>query len=570
MKWCWIWKRWFNGFVALTTAAALARATLVTSAPFVYAPLSNGGLFSTLFRYRIPLCITVPGCQRRRRDNRWPTDHVNRRREWRLHTLRPNRRRKRRCQLRAGHAYSRRTSTDGGATFGPPADVTSEVENRYLGDSLAEVVQGQTIDQVYRAHDETYVFRRSDDGGITFTDPETVTQNSADSGPELVATGDHVYVIYQEAGSTSSDSGPVFIQGSLDRGETWTDPVLIHDNAAAFDLAVSSSGGVVASLAETSSYVFVAYPDGVVNNHPVVTTIDGNQYVVGASGIYLRSSWLKAGVNDEFAAIWKWTNQNDDTAVIMLVSSDAGLSWHAHILNDMNSATQNRSYQGDIAPAADGSWFTLWTEVTGTTAPTIYFAQTSSDGQSISSRQTVHLTHNGTRDGPWIRAFPRGNAVNILWTEDENFSDPTLVQFTSIRGGHQPIDPPVIQKLDDQHAGAFVQFEDACPSGGICSGSEADAQPQLFVSVDSTSGPAFLSFAPLFLTGDGNCDGHTGLGDMLSLLSAQSGGNSIPCPAAADTNCDHATDVKDALVYLYAEFGLTPPGFPDSCPLVGT
>jgi hypothetical protein len=469
-----------------------------------------------------------------------------------------------------GSTYSRRTSTDGGATFGPPTDVTSEVQNRYLGDSLAEVVQGQTIYQVYRAHDETYVFRRSEDGGVTFSDPETVTQNSADSAPQLVASGEDVYIAYQEAGTVSSYEGPVFIRGSLDRGETWSEAVVMPGNAGSFALALSPSGAVVVNIQSVASSVFFAYPDGVVNDHPTVTTIVANNYISAPTGGGLRASWLRAGVNDEFAATWTWTNNNLDTAVMIAVSSDAGLTWHAYVLNDMNSATQNRSDLGDIAPAADGSWFALWTEAEGNAPPTIYLAQTSPDGQTIGSRQTVHGTHDGTQDGPWIRAVSRGNAVNVVWTEDENFSDPALVQFTSIKGGQQPIDPPIIRKLDDQHAGAFVEFEAACPLAHICSGPDSNAQKQLFISISSTFGPTLLSFAPLFLTGDGNCDGETGLDDMLSLLRAKSGAGSLPCPAAADTNCDHATNADDALPYLYAVLDMTPPAHANDCPIVGT
>ncbi|HZB16569.1 MAG TPA: sialidase family protein, partial [Nitrososphaeraceae archaeon] len=121
-------------------------------------------------------------------------------------------------------------STDGGLTFSGPDNISETTGNSR---SAQISVEGNNVYVVWL--DETpgnneIFFARSTDGGLTFTDPENISENTETSGsPQISSEGNNVYVVWIDA-SPNLVQFDIFFATSSDGGLTFSEPENISEN----------------------------------------------------------------------------------------------------------------------------------------------------------------------------------------------------------------------------------------------------------------------------------------------------------------------------------------------------
>lgn len=146
-----------------------------------------------------------------------------------------------------------RVSTDGGATFGPTYTIAVPSWARVLFSGAT--VYAAWYEQVERSKNvpENFevFFARSFDGGATFSPPANLSSNATQSRfPELAANGPNVYVAWQDDASTKTKidrTADLFVRHSANEGAAFDPAVQVTDRVAyainnpGFDLAVASA-----------------------------------------------------------------------------------------------------------------------------------------------------------------------------------------------------------------------------------------------------------------------------------------------------------------------------------------
>jgi hypothetical protein len=463
----------------------------------------------------------------------------------------------------ANGEFRQRTSTDGGRTFGSEMDGSAALEERYNHPFLDEVVTGGHIYQIWKESDAV-IFRRSDDGGETWTEEFIVTADAGFFAPKLAAIDERVYLMYYELGDPED---PVFMRSSADGGDTWGNPVELPTYGF-IDIVALPSGGVVGSTYLGSGVFFYSYPGGVVQGAPIAVELDRESILPGANSMTTQGEALKAGLDDE-AAITFNLSDVDALAAVLAVTTDAGLTWHAHVLNDPEAPDSTNVTAPIAAPAPDGGFWAAWSQTDNVDPPRVYTARTSATGTTISGRSLVRETGPDTSI-PQVMAVSRGEVLYVAWAERHDIALPAMVQLATVYPGESPKVKPV----DDTRTNPFVSFHQPCPVGRDCTGPDADAGRMLYLAwSSSTFTPPLVSdtvLVTLWLSGDSNCDGLANLDDMLGLLQSEAGLGDVPCADAADANCDEVTTVEDALAHLFAQADLPIPDAPSNCPAIGT
>ena len=195
-------------------------------------------------------------------------------------------------------------TTDGGRTFGPPVDLSSERGGDYPGlgvdgDGTLHAVlwsrnyppvpfsEPQPVQPVY--------YRQSIDGGRTFSPPQEIFHGNARSPrpPRLAADprSDAVYVVwYSHAEAENLRPGfqedlEIFFRASLDGGKTWEERKVLNDDSRQGVKVNQFDPGV--SVAPDGR-VDVAWYDGRLNPRPAV--LNANPSERGLQDVYYTSS----------------------------------------------------------------------------------------------------------------------------------------------------------------------------------------------------------------------------------------------------------------------------------------
>jgi hypothetical protein len=463
---------------------------------------------------------------------------------------------------RDGASYMQRVSEDYGLTFAP---ATLLPDDRYPVDDTQELVSGGRTYQVWEG-DSSVFFRRSDDGGDSWTEALEITDEMGFFDPKLTARGDHVYIVHSiEAGFDDQ----IVLLGSMDAGDAWSPPIEIGEGGL-FGASALPAGGVVAIQVDEVDARLFAFPTGIVTDTPVVTVIESSEHLPGNAGTSGSSDMVQAGPNDGAAARWGWGAGGAMQAEMVAVTRDGGQTWNAHKLN-----VSDRTVTGGLAAGEDDEWFASWTErAADPSQPQQVFLGGTVDGGD--SLLVPRLLHTGDVAGNVASSVSStvvatADVAHVFWL-DSAFGTPTLLQMATV--DTQDNGPAVVQTLDDTHFGTVSPVvHKYCPPGRICAGPNANAREILYLhwSGRATSEQASrtLFFMTGFVTGDANCDGAVDTDDLLSVLEQSAQLRTHVCIMAADLNCDGLADVKDAVLMLtsLANAAVNPPA---DCPIIHT
>jgi len=251
------------------------------------------------------------------------------------------------------------SSTDGGATFGAPVNVSNTTDGVSSSPQIALSAKG-TIHIVWQdtlPSNDIFV-ASSTDGGATFGDPVNVSNSGTSSAPSIALAEDNFYVVWQDI--VIND---IFVASSTDGGATFGDPINISDNSG---LSLSP---VLATSQSDPSSVFVAWSDttdsGDVFDVFFAASTDGGanfkaKNVSENPGI---SSSAQITVNSAGSVFLSWAdnslgNSNDE---ILLAGSDDGVTFGCAV-NISNNPTSSGLPQLGSSPSS-GSLYVMWQDL---------------------------------------------------------------------------------------------------------------------------------------------------------------------------------------------------------------
>ena len=304
-------------------------------------------------------------------------------------------------------------STDGGATFLAPVNISSAVSQStsWPYNPRLAVESGGAIDVVWLdSTSRTYdvFFARSTDGGKTFSAPLNLSNDNADNAEPQIAVDANgkIHVVWENDSITFG----VFYTQSSDGGATFspvTPLVPGGTSAATPELAVAGSNVYVAWENDASSHSQVAFShssDGGATFSPATNLTNTAGSAFGAK--------LAVDAGGNLDVVWI-DNPAGNYELMFSRSTDNGATFSAAI-----DVSNNPGDAGDpqLATDANGNISIVWRE---NTPPDfnrdIYFVRSSDAGVTFSS--PVNLSNNfGNSNAPWLNLDAAGN-INVSWED---------------------------------------------------------------------------------------------------------------------------------------------------------
>jgi len=236
-----------------------------------------------------------------------------------------------------------RRSTDGGATFEPPVNVSNnQIINSY-GFELA--FSGSTVLIAWEAliafpSNANIFVARSDDGGATFGLPVNVYASSGTSeNPRIAISGSTVLIAWEEwmAGVTTD----IYVSRSTDGGATYGPPTNVS-NTAGFSEAHR--------IAISGTTIIIAWEDTVQPIHDILVVRSSDSGATFGPPVNLTPShpigvsmfpWVM-NFGSDFVITWmEETNPNGNSDILITRSTDSGVTFGApvNVSNDTGDST---------------------------------------------------------------------------------------------------------------------------------------------------------------------------------------------------------------------------------------
>jgi len=347
-------------------------------------------------------------------------------------------------------------STDGGATWSAPVDLTSSQGDRAV---RPEIVVGRTTgaspqDVVHVAYQVVPIggtaservrhiwVRSSTDSGSSFG---SATQLDTTSGTDNFkhsiatnATGSRVVVAWERLNTGDLDRN-VVTKASTDSGASWSTQRVVSRNAVAGTatagepvVAVTSSGRFIFAWREArpgtrdTFDVYATWADGLGSNIPAAREVrlDGDagqtrasdELRIAAAGANVYVSWVDVS-----------TAMGGGADIVFARSTTDGVSYDPErIIDDPGMALSDSSEvtiavdPRDTMSGSDDRVFLAWTDTRDGTQ--VYFASSSNSGASFTGAVRASQANGpvpGVSDSPRI-TFGGGDAVIIAYVNDAN------------------------------------------------------------------------------------------------------------------------------------------------------
>ncbi len=256
-------------------------------------------------------------------------------------------------------------------------------------------------------------FARSTDGGLTFSEPENISENTGASiEPKVVCEGDNVYVVWYDTTTTTGNSD-IFFARSTDGGLTFSDPKNISEN---------TGNSVLPQISIEGDNVYVVWHDDTDNpDIPDIffaRSIDGGLTFSEPENISENTGrseqpQISAEGNNVYI-VWQDTTPGINFDIFSSRSIDGGLTF-----SEPENISENT--EGSFAPqiSSDGdNVYVVWYD-TAPGSPDIFFARSTDGGLTFSDPKNISENTGGSQI-PQISS--NGNNVYVVW-EDTTTTD---------------------------------------------------------------------------------------------------------------------------------------------------
>jgi hypothetical protein len=326
-------------------------------------------------------------------------------------------------------------STDGGLTFSEPENI-SETTGNSFGPKV--ICEGNNVYVVWEEGPpgvgRDIFFARSTDGGLTFSEPENISETTgASSNPQISSEGSNVYVVWEDTTITDSD---IFFARSTDSGLTFIQPENISE---------TTQTSSIPQISSEDNNVYVVWQEGTPSNSFEIffaRSTDGGltfsepENISESTGLSFDPQISSEGNN--VYVVWQdFTPGNSDT--FFARSTDGGLTF-----SDPENISENTGVTfGPQITSEGNNVYVVWEDNTPGNLDT-FFARSTDGGLTFNQPENISEENTGSSVG--ARISSEGNNVYVVWFDDT--SDPNFDIFTarSTDGGLTFSDPENISE----------------------------------------------------------------------------------------------------------------------------
>jgi hypothetical protein len=331
-------------------------------------------------------------------------------------------------------------STDGGGSFSTPQNVSNDAADS-LGPQVAVDASGN-ISVVWESDDIRFgaLFSHSTDGGATFSIPIDLATNTGGSfGPQLVVAVDgSISVVWEDDFDFQSD---ISFSRSTDKGETFSAPKNLSNNTGfsfRAQIAVDVSGNID-----------VVWVDNTAGNYDVLFSRSSDRGATFSSPKNLSNSpgdslnaQIGVDANGSVYVIWPDTVPpvfNKD--IFFTRSSDGGANFSVPANLSNNTGKSSNPW---ISVDAAGGINLTWQDATPGLG-NIFFARSLDAGATFSTQNLSH--DSGSSSDAQVAADKNGN-LNVVWSDDAPGVNQIL--FSRFSSPQVTNHPPVANAGPDQ------------------------------------------------------------------------------------------------------------------------
>src|ERR1700680_1223158 len=337
-------------------------------------------------------------------------------------------------------------STDNGLTFSTPQNLSNDSADS--GNPQMAVDATANINVVWENENITFgiFFSQSSDGGVTFSKPVNLTTNSTGSfSPQLAAdSAGNINVVWEDDFSAQSD---ISFARSTGKGTTLT-------FSAPMNLSNNSGASVGAQIAvDSGGNINVTWMDNTTGNNQILFRRSPDQGATFlpamnlSNGTYDSSNpQVRVGTNGSVYVVWQEIDPqsfNDAIFFARFNNGDTNFSIPTNISNNPGNST-NPWITVDATGAIDLNWLD-----TTPGRANVFFARSMDAGATFSTPQNV--SNLGSSSNVHAVADKNGN-LNVVWSDDAPVSGVGVNQilfgrFSAPKSTNQP---PVANAGADQ------------------------------------------------------------------------------------------------------------------------
>jgi len=241
-------------------------------------------------------------------------------------------------------------------------------------------------------------FKKSDDGGATWTKKRLTWNTSVSMNPAIAVDSSNIYVVWHDYRLGSPE---IYFKKSDDGGATWT---------TSRNLTNSAGYSICPSIAVDGSNIYVAWQE----DYEIYFKKSADGGATWTASINLSntvglSGWPAIAVDgSDIHVVW-----NDDTLgnyeIYFKKSDDGGATWSKN-----KNLTNNASYSYDPAIAVDGSnIYVVWEDWTPGN-PEIYFKKSDDGGATWSKNKNLA---NNLGDSWDCAIAADGSNIYVVWSD---------------------------------------------------------------------------------------------------------------------------------------------------------
>ncbi len=273
-------------------------------------------------------------------------------------------------------------STDGGATFSTPVNISNN-----SGDSsfpkIAVSGNNLYVTWAFTVTNKDYdiLFTQSTDGGATFGTPVNLSNTVGDTGlPQMALSGNDVYVTWENNAPGNFD---VFVARSTDNGKTFTIPVNVSNNPKP-----SGAPQIVAS----GNNVYVVWMDNTPGNYDIFvakSTNNGSTFgpPVNVSNNAGDSGYPQMTVfENNLYVVWTDTISNNNYDVLFAKSTDGGATFSTPV-----NISKNVGSSGWAQITVKGNIYVIWDD-SAPGKYDIFIAKSTDGGTTFSTPDNISNT----------------------------------------------------------------------------------------------------------------------------------------------------------------------------------
>ena len=246
-------------------------------------------------------------------------------------------------------------STDGGATFSMPVNISNNSGDSgfpkiLVSENNIYVIWAFTVTNT----DFDVLFSKSTDGGATFSTPVNLSNTVRDTGlPQMTVSGNNIYIIWENNGRGNFD---VFVAKSTDSGNTFSSPVNVSKNPKS-----SGAPQIVAS----GNDVYVAWMDDTPGNYDVFVAKSTDNASTFGTPVNVSNNTSDSGYEqialseNNLYVVWTDTISNSNYDVLFAKSTDGGATFSTPV-----NISKNAGASGWPQVIVSGNIYVIWEDIT--------------------------------------------------------------------------------------------------------------------------------------------------------------------------------------------------------------